>query len=185
MFLAWAIHPNQMPGMGIRSGRNQLFTKAFCYCAGTQLVLSSTLIQTYTLETYSSHLPGNQVLIFRCFSLSIFKQCNNFQLATSKTVTSWGRAGDVPGAMQVSRWDTWRLNQPGAKNFQLPSKHNNHITWGYPPPNNSEIIIYIFIFFYEGTPINFHFPLLVGYENSDVYQCWISALRRKTKKIHC
>jgi len=33
---------------------------------------------------------------------------------------------------------------------------------GYPPPTDSEIIIIICSFFYEGTPLNRHFPLLVG-----------------------
>ena len=33
--------------------------------------------------------------------------------------------------------------------------------WGYPPPTNSEIIYNLFIF-YEGTPKNLHFRLLVG-----------------------
>ena len=113
----------------------------FCQVPSSKHTFLKLTVRTCQENMFKREPIIFQVLIFRCFSLSIFKQCNNFQLATSKTVKSWGRAGDVPGAMQVSRGIPGDWTSQGEKTLQLPSKHNNHITWGYPPPTNSEIII--------------------------------------------
>ena len=50
-----------------------------------------------------------------------------------------------------------------------------YIHWGYPPPTNSEIIS---VHFYEGPPINLHFPLLVGRRYPQYIQkAWVQQSR--------